>query len=230
MVKNRNRQNGQSRKTIRNVQQRVQNKELADLGEIIQLQKQQIRFGIPNTPDIEFPVVDRSKPHTFVVGYQVGTISGSSSAPATGAYSFMLSQFPSAGLFSQLFDRYRIMAVNVQFQPNSGGIPPTSGGPLITAIDYDDTNTPTGELQQRDTAMQVPNGTYFERTLQPRIAAAAYSGAFSSYANLPANTWLDTASAGVQYYGLKYYLPIQSGNASLYTVTARIMVQFKNNF
>jgi hypothetical protein len=205
-------------------------KEMADLKELVLMQKQQIRFGMPNEPDVEFPVISRHKVYTFVVGYQVGTISGSSTVPAAGAYAFMLSQFPSSGLFTQLFDRYRLMAVNLQFQPISGGLPATTGGPLVTAIDYDDTNVPNGELQQRDTAMQTPNGVYFERTLTPRIAAAAYSGAFSSYGNLPATTWIDTASGNVQYYGIKYYLPIQSGNSQLYAVTARVMVQFKNNF
>jgi len=209
---------------------RNQTREAHDMAEMLQLQKQQIRFGVPNIRDIDFPIITRTKPYSFVIGYQVGTVSGSSTTPATGAYSFMLSQFPSAGLFTQLFDRYRIMYVNVQFQPTSGGVPPSSGGPLVTAIDYDDTNTPTAELQQRDTAMQTPNGVYFERTFKPRLATAVYSGAFSSYGNLPADTWIDCASPSVQYYGLKWYLPGQSANAQLYTVTARIMVQFKNNF
>lgn len=42
--------------------------------------------------------------------------------------------------------------------------------------------------------------------LRPRTAMAAYSGAFTSYANM-SDQWIDLNSTSVQYYGFKLLLP-----------------------
>jgi len=204
---------------------------IEDMNMIVQFQRQQIRFGQPNTPDRPFPLI-RQQTYVVVANYNVGAINQSASG-SSGAFTFALSQLPSYNSFTNLFDRYQVLEWNLQFNPVQLTSSINQSAPLITAIDYDDNNAGVAEIQQRDTAMSVPIGTYFERTLQPRVAIAAYSGSgFTSYANMdPRDMWFDTSSASIQNYGIKYYSG--SGTATttqIYTVSARIHLRFKNNF
>jgi hypothetical protein len=202
-----------------------------ELGSLVKLlkennliERQQLRYGQPNTMDIEFPMV-RPRSYTVVSNVTLPIITTSTSVPMGGAYAFTLSQLPNYTVFTACFDRYRILCVQVQFNPAA-----TVTSDLSTAIDYDDANSPTAEIQQRDTGMVVPCGNYFERTFRPRIAVAAYSGAFTSYANMPSNLWIDCASPQVQYFGLKYYVPVSASNSNIYLPTARFLIELKNNF
>jgi len=195
--------------------------------ELVQLNRQQLRYGAPDTVDVIFPTV-RPKVYSTVVNAFAFTITSSTTAVTAGGYYTALSQLPQSASFINCFDRYRILMVNLQFTPQVSS--PTGGGGLITAMDYDDASIPTMEIQQRDTAMVTPVASYFERTYVPRLALAAYGGTFTSYANMAPNIWVDCASSSVQYYGLKYVLPIQATAATVVSVSARIHIQFKNNF
>jgi hypothetical protein len=167
--------------------------------------------------------------YNTVANATVFTIASSATANTAGGYYFALNQFNLQTSFTQCFDRYRVLHIQLQFNPQVSG--PIGGGPLITAIDYDDASSPSAEIQQRDTAMVTPVGQYFERTFTPRCAMAAYAGStFSGYVNTPSSVWIDSSTPSVQYYGLKYYLPIQTTATTIYTVTARVHLQFKNNF
>jgi len=202
-----------------------------DLKDIVEFQKQQIRFGQPNTPDIMFPVI-RQQTYVVACNYNVGAINQGTGG-STGAFTFSLNLLPAYSSFTNLFDRYQVLQWNLQFNPVQLTSSINQSAPLITAIDYDDANAGVAEIQQRDTAMAVPIGTYFERTLQPRVALAAYAGTgFNSYANMdPRDMWYDTASTAIQSYGLKYYLGSASASSiQIYTVSARIHLRFKNNF
>jgi hypothetical protein len=198
-----------------------------DVDEIMLLQMQQLRYGRPNVADVIFPNI-KPKSYTFAVSYPLTQLTASSTVVTVASYVFTLGALPNYAAFGNLFDRYRILMVNAQFLPNNVNV--TLNGTVTTAIDYDDASSPSAELPQRDTALTVPIGTYFERTLRPRLAAAAYSGSFTSYANLPSTTWLDAASSNIQYYGIKAYVPVASANGGIYNITAKLIIQFKNNF
>jgi len=62
-------------------------------------------------------------------------------------------------------------------------------------------------------------------TFVPSVAAAAYSGAFTSYMNVVA-PWIESSSSSVQHYGVKYALTISPATFA-YDVTARVHFQFK---
>jgi len=199
-----------------------------DMKRLLLSQAQQARYATPNVLDVQFP---RMKQHTYstVCTAFAFTVTASTTATAAGGYYFSLNSLNLYTSFTQLFDRYRVLDIQLQF--NSQVNAPTGGGPLITAIDYDDASTPSVEIQQRDTALSVPVNQYFERTFKPRIALGAYAGtAFTGYANVSPNQWIDSSSPNVQYYGLKYFLPIQTTAGVVYSVTARVHLQFKNNF
>jgi len=126
----------------------------------------------------------------------------------TGSYYFSLSQLAQVTTFQALFDQYRIDEVQVVLRPAYLSQPLTSFTtvrvPLLyVAIDYDDVNTPTiSTMREYSNCTQTMYETVVA-TFQPRIAMAAYSGSFGSFAN-QGGQWIDMASPSVQHYGIKY--------------------------
>jgi hypothetical protein len=80
--------------------------------------------------------------------------------------------------------------------------------PLYCVIDYDDSTnlTSVAAAEAYSTCLVLSPGESCDRTFKPRIALAAYSGAFTSYANAP-SMWIDAGSTGVQHFGVKTYVP-----------------------
>jgi len=113
--------------------------------------------------------------------------------------------------FTNLFDQYRIVQVTVTFVPTSQV---STSSPLVTFIDRDDASTLTAVTQcyEFPSCQISESGCLVERTFTPRPATAAYSGVFTSFTSASAKIWIDAASAGVLYYGLKWYNTAQTGN------------------
>ncbi len=129
-------------------------------------------------------------------------------AVGDGLY-FSLSRLTGVADLQTVFDQYRIRAVDVKIQPQFTSLTPVAGvywPRLYTCIDYDDaTPISLAAIRQYDTVVEAPAGTGLVRCIQPRAALAAYSGAFTSYANLT-EQWFDIASPDVQHFGLKYVI------------------------
>jgi len=183
------------------------------LNKILQTLEQQQTSQVPERPDVAI----RSKPkseriYSFTQAYVGPNITTSSTIETDGAFTFSLSQLPNATSFAALFDRYRIRQARVTFNPNAVEGTLTSGvtaGPIYTVLDYDDPTPITiANLVNYDNLKTAPAGAFFERTLTPRVALAAYSGVFTSFAQGNPNQWIDVASPSVQYYGIKFGLPI----------------------
>lgn len=123
---------------------------------------------------------------------------------------FTLSDLVNYTEYTALWNEYRINWVDVTFifNRNNSQVPDPSYTSiqlpnLITAADPNDATIPAfSEL------MQIPNvrvdrlDKVIKRRVYPKASLAAYSGAFTSYANA-GKVWLDTNSPGVRYYGLK---------------------------
>lgn len=157
-----------------------------------------------------------------------------------GAPSFVSAYFALSGLdnsagFGLVFDQYRIVAIEVSISPQATSQPMASGVTfprLYTAIDYDDAATPTSiaYVREYDSCVESPPGSGIVRTFTPAMALAAYSGAFTSYANRSMQ-WIDVASPNVQHYGIKAACDGgQTGQTLLqqYDVDAVIFVEFRN--
>lgn len=142
--------------------------------------------------------------------------------------------------YTSLWNQYRINYVDLTFMFNRPmamlGDPqwlslqmPT----LVHAADTNDVGIPNyAEL------VQIPNVRFdrldkvVRRRIYPRAAIAAYSGAFTSYADA-GKLWVDTASPAVRYYGLKADVncPIPNGTTMLLgciTVIMRYNMSFRN--
>jgi hypothetical protein len=137
-------------------------------------------------------------------------LAASASAVTAGVYYFSLS---ASGLSTGPFDQYRIDCIRFSVLPQNNAIglvtnSTTSLVPLYHVIDYDDANalgSATAALAYNNCVTLSP-GESLERTFRPRMALAAYSGAFSSYANVDP-VWIDVVSTGVQHYGAKIFIP-----------------------
>lgn len=138
------------------------------------------------------------------------TLTVSTVANVYGSFNFQLAN---ANVGTGFFDQYRIEAIRFTLWPQNNAIglvtnSTTSLVPVYLVIDYDD-STNLGSIAAAESysnCVVVHPGQSFERVFKPRMALAAYSGAFTSYANV-ADTWIDAASTSVQHYGIKYAIP-----------------------
>jgi len=136
------------------------------------------------------------------------TITASTTLPVFGSLYFQINNLDQIGTFAPLFDQYRIDAIEACFFPNTSSTTAATNAPGLLYItpDYDDANAVTAISQVREYAdciMHTPTSAPFSLILKPRAALAAYSGTFTSYANM-ADMWIDCNSSTVQHYGLKY--------------------------
>jgi hypothetical protein len=118
-----------------------------------------------------------------------------------------------ASSFSALFDQYRIDAVRFSIVPQNnavGMLAPSNIAvvPIYCVIDYDDATAliSAGDANKYDNTIILEPGESLARTFSPRMAAAVYSGAFTSFANIGPE-WIDVGSSGVLHYGVKLWIP-----------------------
>jgi len=147
---------------------------------------------------------------------------------------FTINDLDGATSLLAVFDQYRIIQVSLTFLPRysetvSQGTSATQLGFMLSVLDYDDnTNLGSAALRQYESAVQVQSTKPMTRTLVPHIATAAYSGAFTSFANQKM-IWIDSGSPTVQHYGVKSALiNCQVVSQTIYDVQARYVVQFRN--
>jgi len=183
-------------------------------------------------PHMNDPHLDNTTYNFIETDTQVGLLNTSTSiSQAFGTYS-ALNGVPNASNYAALFDQYRIVQVEIWIVPQiggSGGILLNAGTLLKTVVDYDNTTTTATQAYFDDFAnchtTGIQSGHY--RRYTPHVATAAYSGAFTSFSNVPA-PWIDTASNSVQHYGLKIYSDATPLGAISVDVITRYHLQFRN--
>jgi hypothetical protein len=128
----------------------------------------------------------------------------STTVPVLSGTYFTLSTFPDYAQFTSVFDQYRFVTMEVWIESTVCASSTVVSTLLGTAVDLDDANTPGTKDDvfglQGCIVSDVTTGHYHR--WQPHMAVAAYSGAFTSYANEVAG-WIDSASPSVQHFGVK---------------------------
>lgn len=157
------------------------------------------------------------------------TITSSTLATTYGNVNFILNLLDQYTSFTAVFDQYRFRMVEVVFRPRVIPVSAaTNTGLLATVIDFDDSTNLASFAQAEDYEnVMVGKGDESQRrTLIPHAALAAYSGVFTSFANVQ-NQWLDAASAGVIHYGIK---TAWTATDVAYTtdITVRYWIEFRN--
>jgi len=153
----------------------------------------------------------------------------SATLPSFAAVTATLNSVSDYGSWASVFDQYRITAMEVTVMPQYSATTTitTVTGHIHSVIDYDDntTITPAQALEYSNCIVYNPGDTSV-RSFKPHIAAAAYSGTFTSYANL-ADQWIDSGSPGVVHFGMKLAASA-TGIPVTYDVVVRLVVQFRN--
>jgi hypothetical protein len=198
------------------------------LQRLITLNEQQTVKDSPDVPDVIWPSIKRHRIYTYVRKLDLGYLTPSVTVETDGAYTFSLSALPDSTEFTSLYDTYRITCVKVNFVPLFTDTSATVAyPPLMTAIDYDDaSSTALTVLEEYDSALRSATGQFFTRTFTPKVAIAAYSGAFTSFGQRTWQ-WIDAASPSVIHYGLKYALPVAGAANQVWSVNADLILQFR---
>jgi hypothetical protein len=132
---------------------------------------------------------------------------------------------------TSVFDQYKLVAAEFIMRPQAQASAPTaaSKGQLYSVIDYDD-STNLGSIaaaQAYDNNISTPAYLPNRRCFKPRIAMAAYSSAFTSFANMNAE-WIDAASTAVVHYGVKFALDVgNSGSLAVYDLIVNTVWDFR---
>jgi hypothetical protein len=119
----------------------------------------------------------------------------------------------SSSISSGQWDQYKLLAVRFTVSPDQNAVglftnATTTYTPLYIVIDYDDSATlgSVAAAEAYNNCVVLGAGESCSRLFQPRMAVAAYSGTFASFANM-ADQWIDAASSSVQHYGIKIIIP-----------------------
>jgi len=167
---------------------------------------------------------------TVVTNYSIKDWFATSTTVPTFTYvTVQLSQSPLNSSFIAIFDQYMIDDAEVYILPQTTvAANPNQCGLLSSVIDVDDSTT-LGSTSAADGYSSVvtsesTQGHY--RHFIPHVALAAYSGAFTSYANRRFQ-WIDCASNTVAHYGVKLASTVTAAIVT-YDLRVRFRIHFRN--
>ncbi len=164
------------------------------------------------------------------VSEALGALTTSTTVPSTYSQYFALSQFNDVSSLTAIFDQYMIEAVEIWLIPRNSIVSGNTAntGVMHTVVDYDDANTlaSVGAAANYANVMVGSGVEGHYRRFVPHVAAAVYSGAFTSFSNV-GRRWIDAASTTVQHYGFKAICTVTD---SIYTWDAvwRVHFAFRN--
>jgi hypothetical protein len=161
---------------------------------------------------------------------QLVTITSSAAMATFSFVNFTFSLMDNVAAWQTVFDQYRVPLLQISFRPRATfeSANTANTGTFVTVVDVDDSTALTTIAGAMDYATAVVGrGLDAQtRTFVPHAAIAAYSGAFTSYANIK-SPWIDCASPGVFHYGVKTAWSITDA-AYIIDVTTRVVLEFRN--
>lgn len=159
----------------------------------------------------------------------------SAGTASNGVYSFApnLNTILSTQLtaLQAIFDQYMIEDCEVWVEAQNQTSTPVGqiGGKLYTVVDYDDLSnlTSVGQALSYSNCVATSFNQGHYRRWKPHVALAAYSGTFTSYANVK-SIWIDIASPAVQHYGVKVYTDFTSTSTVTFDIRVRLRIGVRN--
>jgi len=183
-----------------------------------------LEMAMPRSVILKLPDIFRiDQTITSQTYYSAGAL------PSFGAVSISLAQIDQVITLGNLFDQYRFPQCEVWLTPQVSADISSASGMLFSVIDLDDSTalTTVGQAEDYTTCVQSPAHCGHYRHFIPHAAIAAYSGAFTSFVNVPA-PWIDTASINVQHYGVKFASSPVVGTVTIaYDLKIRISCEFR---
>jgi hypothetical protein len=163
-----------------------------------------------------------NKYHHFTQNQISGSVPGNGTASA-----FSLGNVTESTSLSSIFDQYMIERITLVVTPvqNFSQLPAIGGGlngtlsPMLESPDYDDNAAPTviATLESKNQCrIHFPGDGTFVRSFVPRVALAAYSGSFTSYASSEP-IWIDVVSPNVAHYGWKTWVTASQATQTVFS-------------
>lgn len=166
---------------------------------------------------------------TVDLEYSAGLATSSTLSATLGSIISSLSNYAGYASYTGLFDQYRFDQLEVWINPAVSVATPDfpEQGTWVTAVDLDDSSSPGSyqAVSMAQGAMQTSVLACHYHKWVPAIDMAAYSGAFTSYANLTGQ-WVDCSSPGVNQYGIKYAISTTT-RAIAFNFILRARVSFR---
>jgi len=182
--------------------------------------------------DQKYPFLKRPSTREFIHRVVSGVptealLTSSTTVPVFTSKYFAVSTIQHFSSYSTIFDEYMIEAVELLVEPQVTEVISIDLGSVVTVIDLDDASTPSSiaDLAAYETCVSSRGTKSHYHRWQPSAAVAAYSGTFTSYANVQ-GLWIDCASSGVQHYGFKMGVAAAATNQS-FTWQYRLHVVFR---
>jgi len=182
-----------------------------------------------NPPPAAMNYIASNKDYRFSQQVPEVTILTTSTTLATfAATSFKLSDLDQVSSFQAVFDQYIIDEVEVWIENVDAHLTSQNAGNLYSVIDYDDANvlSTTASACDYTNVLGTSADASHYRKFRPHVAVAAYSGAFTSFANMESQ-WIDMASPAVQHYGLKLACTATTGVQS-FVARYRYHIRMRN--
>jgi len=181
----------------------------------------------------EFVRIRDNTIHEFIQFIPANSITSSNVGTSYAGFNFTLSQLDQAATWTAVFDQYQIARLEVRLIPrvDSNTTATTGFGLVYSAVDYDDSTAPpsVASLEQRENCNVESALREQSVVFTPHAALAAYSGVFTSFANVK-EMWIDSGSATVQHYGFKTAWTSTTTNNQTIDVITRMVVRFRNVF
>lgn len=139
-----------------------------------------------------------------------GTFNSDISGNVAYAATFSLNQLPNVSDITNLFDNYKILKVTVKMYPLNPNVSSSNIYRLMTAVDYNDANTPTAVSIREHGNMRshlLYNGRgYVQRTFRPHVLDTIYNTSIADgFGTDKPAPWIGTAYPGVPHYGFKIH-------------------------
>jgi len=129
-----------------------------------------------------------------------------------------------------VFDQYKIKEIEVWITPSSSTQVVSDNFRWLTAIDYDDSSTPTfnGLLQYSNVTDSGRNEAVYRR-FTPHIAVNMNVAGSSIAAKNQKSDWIDSSQPTANHYAIKVSMSSTSTTVVL-AERVRFHIQFRNNF
>jgi hypothetical protein len=148
-------------------------------------------------------------PYKFSRSFDLGTLSKGASDQGY-AWPFALNQLPAVTEFTNLFDKYRIVSIDLTFSlvRETGTTNDLVWPAMFLFMDDDDSVIPTtkSSVLERMSVQRVSFAPT-RQTISVKIRPRWIQSRAGTSTNLaPQNSWLDMATPGVQHYGVKSWV------------------------
>lgn len=142
--------------------------------------------------------------------YDWGTFNSDVGGNVAYGSTFSIGTLPNISDITTLFDSYKITKVTVKMYPMNPNVSTANIYRLMTAVDYNDSATPTGasirEYGNMRTHMLYNDRGYIQRTFYPHVLDTIYNTSISSgFATDKPSPWISTVYTNVPHYGLKLF-------------------------